>query len=256
MHKERIEKYFDMVKKFPQNEQTVMDALIRACDSPKFPIVEDEARAFIYRSMQNAIKDQQRKENKMKMTSEVTEKEFNTTKGQKKVKKTFEQFYAAWLLDNNQTDSFRNRSAAEDEWDSIGVTFNRQPIEVSLSEPIYTNSDGDKLTLEGTLADPGMNPEELAIHNEEIEQMANLVGVKDQKLRSFLLRYVGRSDDMKTMYRRAMLHLVAEMPSWKSLPQSDLQWLCDRSNSRLENLMSLSPSAAKHVLNGKTLGAA
>ena len=273
MHEQTIEKYKYLLKRFPpERRDAAKDGLIRGCLSTKLPPdqprVGDEytpAENFLYTCMehrvQNQIRDEGRQKRSTKMTSNTQEKEFEVkdTKGKKikRVKRTKEQFIPKWLYDNGLDNSMRNLQLAEDAWDESGTPVHVQPVEVSFNSPLNPDDSEDSRTLSSTMRDPGKNPEQLMEESEEIQQMTDLIGLKDKGLRSFLRNHITKGEDkraMETKFRRAMLEVVVGMPSWRTLPTSDLEWLCDQSNSKMENLMALTPSAAQRVLKSKALG--
>jgi hypothetical protein len=257
MNQKRIEKYIDMIKQFPQDEQSATDGLIKSCDSPNFPIIEVEARAFIYRSMQNAIKDQLRKEKKM--TSNIPEKEFQVKKGKKvkRVKITKEQFIPKWLYDNGLDNSMRNLQLAEDAYDESGTPVRVQPVELSLNSKRSPDGD-DARSLAEFIPSLDKNPEDLILSKEEVNLLIGMPGIEDKKLRQTIGRYLPKinsgadKEDVITGYLKGILSLVASTPNWRTqFTTDDLNRLCGLAGVKLDRVLQMSPSYARRSLEGK-----
>src|SRR5665213_2497109 len=252
MNDTKIEQYKTLLKLFPKDEyDAALDGLISGTSSLKLPADGPpknggrftEAELFLLDCMNNRVRnkhrDERRQKEPTKTNSNTPIQEKEITKKNKRVKQTFEMWYPEWLINHNTSDSIRNRSAAESDWDSIATYARQQPVELSMNTNRYGGNipDNPQSKELSTLRDKDQSPEQKAMESEEVQRMSELKEIKDTRLREFLHKHIHKTsnrNEMETLFQVAMLKMVSEFPNWRLLPTSDLMYLCRETGSKIE----------------------
>ncbi len=260
MNNAKVEQYFYLIDRFtPEEFDCALDGLVAATE--KLEGVTNE-EAFIFTAMKNRVRNQHVKEksqtqriNNMNVSTEQ-EKEFVSSIPAGKVRKpskrkgTFEQFYSAWLGENNLTDCMRNRREAEEAWDAL-KSNKAKPQEISLEDKIYDNSE---MRVAHILPSSDPSPEDALLEREQIKQLASVAGIKSLALRSWIQQFLPLRPDVSKNeliagYRLGILRLIRDWRNWRTKIGEDLPRLCALAEISQEKLLSIHPSEAKRNIS-------